>query len=122
MLKIANLYIKYVYYVLGLILLIVLVMLLVKILKVSKTLNIDLQGIDDINNKIEAIKEKTNYLKKSFSTSWTFFIEIAAIMQIIKIVFRDYKGTPKAKRSMIKSTARSIMHSPKTISRIKSIF
>ena len=121
MLEIINTYMKYVYIGLGFILFIVLIVLLVRIGKVKKSLNADIKGIDDINAKLEKIKEKSDYLKQSFSTSWAFFIEIAAILQIIKVVIRDYKGTPKAKRSMIKSTARSVMHSPKTITKINKL-
>lgn len=121
MLETINGYIKYVYCLLVVILLIVLIMLLIKIIKINNTLKIDLIGIEGINNKINVIKQKSEYLKQSFSTSWSFFIEIFAIFQIIKLVIRDYKGTPKAKRSMIKSTARSVMHSPKTITKINKL-
>lgn len=122
MLEIINTYMKYVYLGLGFILFIVLIVLFVRIGRVKKSLNVDIKGIDDINAKLDKIKEKSEYLKQSFSTSWAFFIEIAAILQIIKVVIRDYKGTPKAKRSMIKSTARSVIHNPKTIARVKNIF
>lgn len=121
MLENINTYIKYVYYLLIFIILIVLIVLITRIIKVSKSLNADLNGINDINDKLNAIKNKTNYLKESFSTSWYFFIEIAAIVQIIKVVIRDYKGTPKYKRSMIKSAARGVMRNPKTISKINKL-
>lgn len=121
MLVTINAYIKYVYYLLAIVLLIVLIMLLIKLAKVSKTFKTDLVGINNINDKLDAIKEKTDYLKKSFSTSWYFFIEIAAIIQIIKVIFRDYRGTPKAKRSMIKSAARGVMRNPKTVTKINKL-
>lgn len=115
MLDTINSYMKYVYYALGAILLVVLIMLLVKAGKVSKTLKKSISGVNDINEKINIIKEKTDYLKQSFSTSWAFFIEIIGIIEIIKIVIRDYRATPKQKRSMIKSAAYGISRKPYVI-------
>lgn len=121
MLEMINGYIKYVYYGIGIIIFILLIILLVKIAKVNKSLYGDLQSIKNIEDKLKAIQEKTDYLQESFSTSWAFFIEIAAIIQIVKVVLRDYSGTPKAKRSMIKSTARSVIKNPKVITKIKKL-
>ena len=110
--EIVNSYIKYAYYLLGLLLFVLLTVLAVKTGKIKKAVKQCTDGINSIEDKTKAVKQKTEYLKRSFATSWLFFIEIIAMIELIKIIIRDYKATPKEKRSMIKSAAHAIIRKP----------
>ncbi len=104
MLNLINDYIKYLYYLLGLIIFILIIILLTKVIKISHSVKQCTDGIDDINNQIKAIKEKYEYITESFSTSWLFFIEAYAIIQILEYIFKDYETTSKDNRSIIRSS------------------
>ena len=109
MLEIINTYIPYAYYLVLLVLAIVLIVFVVKLNKLSRLIYLNSKDINNINDKIKAIKDKTDYLEESFKTSWLFFVRLAGVIALLRAIYKDYKATTKEKRSLAKSVVKGCM-------------
>lgn len=115
--EVLNANIKYLYILLIVALVIVSIVLIINLIKISKTINEKADKLDNINGNIEAAQNKTETIEET-KESWMFFGKIAAILTVSKAIVKDYKETPKRKRSLSKSIAKKTIVKYSSIKRI----
>ena len=115
--KVLNANIKYLYILLAVILIIVLIVLIMNLIKISKSINQKSDKLNNINNNAKEMQNKTDYIEKT-KESWLFFGKIAAVLAVSKAIIKDYKNTPRLKRSLSKSIAKNTIVKYSSIKRI----
>lgn len=103
-----NSYIKYAYILVGIILVVYLIKTLLTLGKIGQASIPIVENGEKIVNNLDSLKEKSEQIQHTTSTSIPFFKNVLLIFALVSSITKDYNETRRSKRSIKKSISKII--------------
>ena len=108
---------KYIYIPIIVVLIIVFIIFIKKLASLMKNAAGINNKIDNLNSNLVIASNKKQEIEKS-KDSYKFFFTIYVVLSVLRSVFKDYKHTSKAKRSIVGSFTKTCIKNSSKLSKI----